>query len=99
MAHLRNLANAETQMCINDCFDCHSTCLETIAYCLQKGGNHAGESNIFLLQDCAEICQASGNFIIRTSEFYEKVCELCAEICESCAKTCDDFKDDLPLKA
>ena len=100
MAHSNeNLLNPETQMCINDCFDCHSTCLETIAYCLKKGGEYAEESHIFLLQDCSEICEASGNFTIRGSDFYEKVCEMCVEICEACAIDCDKFKDDLPMKA
>ena len=60
------------QLCINDCFDCHSTCLETIAYCLQKGGKHAEGSPIFLLQDCIETCQACISFLIRDSDFFER---------------------------
>jgi hypothetical protein len=91
--------SAEMQMCINDCFDCHSTCLETIAYCLHKGGQYADESHICLLQDCAELCQVGGNFMLRGSDFNGQVCELGALICESCADECDRFEDDLQMKA
>ena len=91
--------SAEMQMCINDCFDCHSTCLEAMAYCLHKGGRHAEESHIGLLQDCAELCQVSGNFMLRGSGFFSQVCEICALICEACADECDRFGDDLQMKA
>ena len=98
MAH-PYLSNAKMQMCINDCFDCQTTCLETISYCLQTGGKHAEGSSIFLLQDCVEICQACLSFVIRDSDFFEQACEICAEASEACAKACDGFKDDLPMKA
>jgi hypothetical protein len=94
-----NLSNTKMQMCINDCFDCHSTCLETVAYCLQKGKEHASEPHILLLQDCAEVSQACVGLMIRGSDFFDRVCAICADVCESCAKSCDGFKDDLPMKA
>ena len=99
MAHTNHSTSAEMQMCINDCFDCHSTCLETMAYCLRKGGRHADETHIELLQDCAEICQMGGNFMLRNSEFHAQLCELCANVCESCADECDRFGDDLQMRA
>src|SRR5262249_35121097 len=94
-----NLSKTKMQLCINDCFNCHVTCLETISYCLQKGGKHSEGSQIFLLQDCVEISQACISLLIRGSDFFEQVCEICADACESCATSCDSYKDDLPMKA
>ena len=91
--------SVEMQICINDCFDSHGTCLETMAGCLHKGGKYSEESHIRLLQDCAEICQVSGNLMLRGSDFHAPTCELCALICEACADECDLFEDDLQMKA
>nr|WP_017740183.1 hypothetical protein [Scytonema hofmannii] len=32
-----NQVNQEMQQCIQNCLDCHSICLNTVNYCLQKG--------------------------------------------------------------
>ena len=55
--------SAEMQQCINDCLDCHATCLETITYCTQKGGKHVEATHLGLLRDCAEICQTGANLM------------------------------------
>ena len=41
--------NDEMQQCIQNCLDCHSMCLNTIAYCLEQGGHHAEPSHIRLM--------------------------------------------------
>jgi hypothetical protein len=94
-----NQSSAEMQTCINDCYDCHSTCLETIAYCVQKGGKYTQGSHFSLLQDCAEICLVNGNLILRHSALQEQLGEACVRICEACAEECDGFSDDLLMKA
>jgi MinD superfamily P-loop ATPase len=73
--------------------------MNTVTYCLQKGGNHAEQSHIRLLLDCAEICETSANFMLRTSELHARTCGVCAEVCERCAQDCDRMGDDAQMKA
>lgn len=37
MAQMVQQMNQEMQRCIKACLDCHSVCLETVRYCLEKG--------------------------------------------------------------
>lgn len=80
--------------CIDRCDDCHSICAETVAYCLELGGEHAERAHILLLLDCAEICQTSANFMLRDSEIHAQVCGVCADACERCADSCEQFPGD-----
>ena len=91
--------SAEMQRCIQECTNCHGVCLETVAHCLQMGGKHAEAAHIRLLQDCAEICQTSANFMLRGSELHGRVCAVCAEVCERCAEDCERFGDDQQMQA
>src|SRR5215510_2369194 len=77
----------------------HRICLETITYCLFKGGKYANENLIRLLQDCAEICQITANFMIRNSDILPAICSACAEICLKCAEVCEWLRDDYLLEA
>jgi len=90
---------AEMQQCINECLACHALCLETITYCVQKGGKHVEQSHLQLLTDCAEACQVSANFMCRGSELHGRYCAVCAEVCNRCAESCDKFGDDEQMKA
>ena len=87
------------QECIDNCSNCHAACLETVVYRLQKGGDHAAESHVRLLLDCAEICQTSANFMLRNSPLHAITCAACAEICERCAVECEKFKGDMQMEA
>jgi hypothetical protein len=49
------------------CLDCHAICVETAAHCLTLGCAHASARHQTVLQDCAEICQTSANFMLCTS--------------------------------
>ena len=89
----------EMQPCIQNCLDCHSICLSTVTYCLQKGGQHAEAAHIRLMLDCAEICQTSANFMLKGSEFHGRTCGVCGEICERCAQDCDRMGNDAQMKA
>jgi hypothetical protein len=46
--HLHQISQ-EMQQCIQNCLDCHSICLNAIAYCLQQGGQHAEAAHIALM--------------------------------------------------
>ncbi len=97
--HSGHSMSTDMQACIQECLSCHSVCLATVTHCLQMGGEHAEAAHIGLLLDCAEICQTSANFMLRSSNFHTRTCALCAEICEQCAADCERFGDDAQMKA
>ncbi len=90
MSHDRS---QEMQQCIDNCQNCHTVCLETIAHCLEVGGEHASTDHIKLLQDCVQICQTSADFMVRMSKHHPQICGVCADICEACAKECESMAD------
>jgi|SRR5579859_1283369 len=85
--------------CIQECTNCHGTCVETVTHCLEMGGKHAEAAHIRLLLDCAEICQTSANFMLRGSDLHGRTCSVCAEVCERCAQDCESFGDDDHMQA
>lgn len=84
----------DSQQCINDSQACHAQCLLAIKHCLVMGGSHAAEAHIQLLRDCAEICQATADFMLGNSGFHREVCSLAADICTACAASCESYPDD-----
>jgi hypothetical protein len=89
----------EMQRCLQNCNDCHITCLQTSGYCLSKGGKHAEAAHIRLLLDCADICRTSADFMLRSSQYHSRVCGVCAEICGACARDCEQFGGDQTMQA
>lgn len=90
--------NAQIKECIDECLDCHRTCLETIHYCLSKGGKHAEAKHIELLQSCASICETSAQFMISGLDLHTQTCAVCSEVCTRCAESCEEMGDDLAMK-
>lgn len=90
MAH----KTAEMERCIKECLDCASICLETMAHCLAKGGEHAAAEHITLLQDCAEMCRTAANFMLRGSAVHAQTCGASAEVCRRCAESCERLAAD-----
>lgn len=88
----------DMQSCISKCHECHQVCLETLTYCLEKGGKHAEGAHVRILMDCALICELSADFIIRKSPFGEQACNLCGDICEKCAESCESIGDDEQMR-
>ena len=89
----------EMQECIDNCSNCHRVCLETIRHCLELGGEHAGPDHIRLLQDCAQICQTSADFMLRMSPFHPQTCAACAAICDACAEGCEKMAEGSDVMA
>lgn len=90
----------EVQECIQSCTSCHQICLQTISYCLEKGSEHASPAHIRMLEDCAEICSVSANFMMRGSDLHPTICGVCAEACLACAASCEQLgSDDETMKA
>lgn len=83
--------SSEISECIENCSDCHDVCMETIAHCLQLGGEHAAAEHIRTLLDCAQACDASRDFMLRGSELHAAMCGLCADACERCAESCEQL--------
>jgi hypothetical protein len=77
------------RQCIEHCLDCHAICTETMAHCLQLGGDHASADHIRLLADCAQICATSADFMLRMSPMHHSTCGICAEVCRQCATDCE----------
>lgn len=62
---------------------------QTGSHCLHRGGEHALQSHIGLLLDCARSCIQSADFMLRMSQFHGHVCGVCADICNACAQDCE----------
>lgn len=92
------MANQAMQDCIDACTTCAQVCLETVDYCLGKGGDHAAQAHIRDLLDCVDICQTSAGFLTRQSEHHASTCRVCAEVCRACAESCSQFTNDAQMK-
>ena len=84
----------ETQQCIENCLNCHKTCLQmAMNHCLEMGGEHTKPDHFRLMMACAEICRTSANFMLIGTPHHKHVCAECAEICEECAADCERVGD------
>ena len=90
----QNLIREHMRQCIQNCLDCHAISQATIQHCLKQGGPHAKPDHIRLMEDCAEICQTSANFMLRGSDLHHLTCGACAQVCERCAEDCARMGDD-----
>lgn len=86
---MKEQIDPKIKRCLDDCAKCYQLCVMTIRHCSQMGGVHVMPRHIALLQDCAEICKLSENFILRNSEHAKCVCDECAIICGECADSCE----------
>lgn len=84
--------------CIDNCTSCHAVCLETLAYCLTKGGMHADPAHIALLSACADICATCADTMLRGASVSPTVCAACAEVCKACAESCERMGDDAQMQ-
>lgn len=78
---------------IRDCIACHEVCLETIDYCLSRGGDYAEPAQQRLMADCAQICRLAADFMTRGSEYDRDSAAFCADVCDRCANACEVFGD------
>ena len=86
--------DAPMHECIDRCRSCEEICVESVAHCLQMGGEHAQPDHVNLLIACAEICGTSARFVLLGSKHHVRTCEVCAEVCEDCARDCESFAGD-----
>ena len=98
MAEHQHVTN-DMRRCAEECHSCHDICLETISHCLHKGGHHADPHHIRLMMDCVQICQTSGDFMLRGSDLHAHTCQACSVVCAKCADDCAKMGDDAVMKA
>jgi hypothetical protein len=88
----------QNEECIRQCLETYRLTLQTVRYCLDKGGDYSTVNMIQRLLDCAEICRASASYLIRSSDKQATICTGCAEICLLCANDCEHFSNDKSMK-
>jgi len=95
MSHSKS-ANESISMdeCIENCFECHQVCLETMQYGMDKGGAQTSPLHLRALQNCASICETTAQFMISGSPLHPKTCAICAESCSECASSCEEIAGD-----
>jgi hypothetical protein len=96
--HFGHMAE-QMQRCIQECLSCFSTCEQTLAHCLKKGGKHAATDLVKVLMDCAESCRISASMMSRESAFHARHCAFCADVCKACEEACEAFGDEAQMKA
>ena len=89
----------DMQACIEECRASHQVCVETARYCLDTGGGHVASAHLRLLIDCADICQATADAMLRDSVVHKTLCGACADICDRCVESCNTFRTDARMAA
>jgi hypothetical protein len=82
------------QQCVQNCKDCHAICMQTIAYCLHKGGQYVHNNLIQSLMDCCQMCLITEDSMLRNSLLHFRACGLCVEACRRCAEYCEQIGSD-----
>lgn len=88
-----------TRDCIDLCSQCEVSCETVIMHCIDMGGEHAQPNHIRALQDCADICNTTANYLARKSEFVSQACDVCARVDGACAEMCEQFEDDEAMRS
>ena len=88
-----SMSQVEMQQAAQDCMTCHDVCLQTVQQCQQAGGEHAQASHIQMMQDCAELCQATAHFLQHGSPVTAVVCGATAQVTQRCAMECEQMGD------
>ncbi|WKB53492.1 four-helix bundle copper-binding protein [Eleftheria terrae] len=79
----------KVQQCIQDCLQCWAACRgAALRQCLDLGGPHAEQDHLSLMMNCADLCQATANFMLSGSTLHSEVCAVCAKVCGACAQSC-----------
>jgi hypothetical protein len=88
----------QMQECADRCNECARVVEQTLAYCLEQGGDHVRPEHVQLMRDCIEISRTCGILCDRDSDRHQAVARACAEICEACAKDCASFEGDKTMQ-
>ena len=84
----------EMTACIEACSTCHALCVDTLHYCLVRGGNHAAAVHIGVVHVCADLCAVSVSSMRLGVDECVHICRACADVCEACADSCEMHGND-----
>lgn len=93
----KSVATPPGNTCIETCTIAHRQCLSAAAYLVGKDRSPASIQLIATLMDCAELCQATADSMIRKSSQHMLLCAACAQLCETCARSCENHGEDTVL--
>jgi len=80
--------------CIEECERCHRTCLRTaLTYCLEKDIDDVEPPHYRALLTCSDMCRATINALLLSSDPTGAACVLCARVCLQCAESCERAGD------
>ena len=88
------MSQVEMQQAAQDCMNCYNVCTQTAQQCQQAGGAHGEQSHVQMLQDCAELCQATAHFLQHSSPVAVAVCAATAQVTRNCAFECEQMGDN-----
>lgn len=83
--------NPHVQACIVDCLECYTVC--------RQGGRHEDAEHVRLMQDCAELCRTTADFLLRGSSFSAQLAAACADVCSACAESCEALDQQASAEA
>jgi hypothetical protein len=75
--------------------DCHQACIEALSWGLQQRGEPAHLLHARLMLDCAQMCDAARDMMLRSSDFAHQAAALTAEVCDRCAASCERMGDGM----
>jgi hypothetical protein len=84
----------EVRECADLCSACVEICTESVAHCLALGEKHAEPAHIGLLLDCADVCRANANLLLRGSVLHKAACAFTADVSKHCEESCERLQDD-----
>lgn len=79
----------EIQQCIQNCLECHKTCMQMAEEDRRSRDDHATKEHIQMMLDCAEICLTTAHFLQHGSALAGYVVQACAQVTTICANECE----------
>ncbi|TDD54998.1 four-helix bundle copper-binding protein [Nonomuraea terrae] len=88
----------EMQRCVDACMESHSSCEQTMSYCLKKGGRFVDMAMMGALMDCSDITRLCADMMMRQSPMAMDMARMCAQVATKCAEACMTMTDDATMK-
>lgn len=90
----REHMNRMLQECSRNCLETYAACTAASAHCLDMGGEHASRGHQTTLLDCARLCLAAADLMLRGSPIHDSMCSVCAHACRICERYCRSLGGD-----
>lgn len=98
MAQQTTQQTKEMKECADACTETRRVVEQTLAYCLQQGGDHVKPAHVQRMRDCIDMCETCAGTCDRGSENCASICKACADVCTACADDCADFQGDSTMQ-